>query len=620
MRKLIILTMFVALVAACCLTACFCNLRISDPIKLRMNVVIISSDTTRSESLSSYGDLTGLMPNLDRLIKSGTQIRFPVSVATCTLPSHTSIMTGQFPDRHGVIGNESLLGEESMTLAKFLRGYGYETACFCAVSILGDLARDFEERNMPEKFWRRSGDYLEGVCGYLDSKKAQTEKPFFLWIHSFDPHHPYSPPSPYSQIFSEVADGESFFDYESQEEIPTGYELGYPKKSTLAKYYGALKYWDKGLGKIMNKISQIPNTLVIFVADHGENLGEGDLWGHVIGTEQVLRIPMVFYHTNKEIVPAGKIANGVGQQTDIFPTIVSVLGLSAPAGIDGKDLLPVIQGKTQMEHRRAYSLSDKWAYLSDPEKDLKFRRRLFGSGTSSIGTKDYDSLKSYFEDSIIDNGEFEWNPNEDGKFFAEYSGTVKVPGAYYLEGIDLVFEAIGTKVIASEWKLDEHGNFQALMEDKTNFWQAMGENMPFACSSGSDSVYAVRILDKERRLLWQSPWISYRSYPFQEKRKTKTESFIYMGVVRKNEVGVPATEFPERDEFAYDLDKIMHRPNGFFHWKGSRKEISGIILPGAQYLSPDQAYAMVREENSPSTQVAVDTNQLEALRSLGYVN
>lgn len=602
----------------CLMIAGFLSFGQGNPVP--MNVVVITSDTTRSASVSAYGDPISRMPNLDRLVRSGTQIRWPISVATCTLPAHTSVFTGQFPDQHGVVGNESFLPENTLTLARILRRQGYDTACFCSVSILADLASDFEQKYLPENFWRRSGTFVDQVCEYLRDHRGGS-KPFLLWVHGFDPHHPYAPPEPYQSLFPEVAQGQPFVNYEAQEKVPMGYCPELPRASTLAQYYGALQYWDHNLGLILSEVSKIPNTLLIFVADHGENLGEGGIFGHVTGTEPVLQIPLVFYHTDKKVVPANFIVDGVAQQTDLVPTILAALDIAYPVSFEGQNLLSVIQKKSPAGQRQAYSLSGFWAYLSDPRSDLKFRRRLLCSHPD-FGTRDYQSLKPFFEDNIIDDGILEWQTLDSGTE-NKYAGRVKIPAVKYVEGIDLGFGIGETFLSLSEFAVDRTGHFSASysldLDESFNFWHRFGEAVPYEFSNLGTQVYALRFLDQDRQLIWQSPWIEFDNSLYQAPDPELTERFIDTAMAQEIEIGIDATGHPDRHRLAAELDRLLHRPGGMLNRLNNRLDLKGAtVLAGLSAVNPEQAYAAIKENQLKSG--SIDPKQIEALQSLGYLN
>lgn len=608
----------------------------------KMNVVLITSDTTRAQSVPSYGNPVSRMPNLDRLIRGGTQIRWGISVSSCTMPSHISMLTGLYPDRHGVTDNTpGEIPEFPSTLTEILNEEGYDTTCYCGTAILSSTAKHFKHQdlttvhyNQPALYQRNSAEYLDVACRFLREHRGK-KKPFFMWFHSFDPHHPYSPPEPYTDLFEEVAQGEPFIDYNDPENVPIGYDPDYPPCSTLAQYYGELASWDKNLGKLMDEISEIPNTLVIFVADHGENLGEDGIWNHVIGNEHILRIPMVFYHDDESVVPAGRILDTTGQQCDILPTVMSLLGLPINRRIvDGSDLSEAIRGERAPAKRLAFTLSGCWAYMSDPVSELKYRRGLTGIRREDLGVRDYSELRHQFIDNIIDDGILEFEEHE-GNYLVRYFGKVLTPEVSKIESIDLEFHAGNMEISYGEIPVYNDGRFAFQLEEKRwhglDFWKLTGEETHPQESYLGSALYALRFLDGNGRLLWESPWISYKRSIFRETGRDSTNRLIDISQHRGVEVGIPALDNPRAERLIRAMDCLMNRAGGLYNPQGTFIAPDGTIWASAKgdLLSPREAFKLGKEsklllaQRSPEvmeTRRRNEEDMTEALRSLGYIN
>ena len=182
--------------AALMLAACGPGAKKSAPEGMRrLNVVLVTLDTLRADRL-------GHTPNLDRLARKGVLFENAVAQAPLTSPSHASMMTGQYPTTHKVRDTGGfVLAPSDHTLAAILQRQGWETAAFVGSSVLkrrfgfnhGFAVYDDE---MKENAERRAGEVVDRAVAWLEK---QSGKPFFLWVHVYDPHLPYSPPAPFPQ-------------------------------------------------------------------------------------------------------------------------------------------------------------------------------------------------------------------------------------------------------------------------------------------------------------------------------------------------------------------------------------------------------------------------------------
>jgi arylsulfatase A-like enzyme/tetratricopeptide (TPR) repeat protein len=293
----------------------------------RLNVLLITLDTTRADRLGVYGYAKARTPNLDALARNGVLFSNAYSQVPLTLPSHCSIMTGTTPLAHGVHNNGTyVLPPDKITLAKVLKGQGYKTAAFVASfsvdSRFGldqgfDIYDDNFQEGAPFKALnaeRKAEQVLAVFSPWLDKLK---DEPFFAWVHFFDPHLPYNPPSPYREEF----------------------------KDRL--YDGEVAYMDFIIGEVMRKIKErnlLGRTLVVVAGDHGEAFGEKGEAGHgVFLYEMTLRVPLIFYAENH--LPSNSIVPARVRLIDIMPTVLDMLNIPRPASSQGISLIPYIQKK-----------------------------------------------------------------------------------------------------------------------------------------------------------------------------------------------------------------------------------------------------------------------------------
>jgi arylsulfatase A-like enzyme/tetratricopeptide (TPR) repeat protein len=333
-----------------------------------LNVVLITLDTMRADRLGCYGYAQGRTPNLDAIARNGVMFSNAYAQVPLTLPSHASIMTGLNPAAHGVHNNGTYaLSSERATLAKILKANGYKTAAFVASfsvdSRFGldqgfDLYDDNIQENSPFKAInseRKAEQVFAPFAAWFDALK---EEKFFCWVHFFDPHLPYSPPVPYSDQFAGRL------------------------------YDGEVAYMDFLIGSVMGKIREkniLGRTLVIVAGDHGEAFGEKGEAGHgVFLYDMALRVPLIFL--GESHLPSLKAIPARVRLIDIMPTILDLVNLTPPPGIQGTSLIPFIQGKKKTDLDAVIEtvypkenfnwaplaglISGRWKYIRAPKEEL----------------------------------------------------------------------------------------------------------------------------------------------------------------------------------------------------------------------------------------------------------
>ncbi len=310
-----------------------------EPTRGALNVVLITLDTTRADALGSYGQRRRITPNLDRLAAAGTQFLQCASSNPSTLPSHSTIFTGRHPFVHGVRSNAGfVLSEENTTLAEVLGARGYRTAAEVAAPVIGEhtqlgqgfdhyrdlqfpevqrkkiLVQDGEEQRTVELDEREADDITRFGLRFIAENRSEK---FFLWLHYFDAHQPYSPPGRF---------------YETSSESP---------------YHGEVQYVDEQIGRVVEQIEGLglrDRTLVVVVADHGEALGEHGERTHMYFVyDATMRVPLLFWGAG---VPRGLQVESLVRMVDVAPTILDWLGLPPLEGAQGVSLRPLISGET----------------------------------------------------------------------------------------------------------------------------------------------------------------------------------------------------------------------------------------------------------------------------------
>jgi arylsulfatase A-like enzyme len=309
--------------AALLLTACS---RGDGRAALRPSLVLITLDTVRADHLGCYGDAAAETPALDRLAREGVRFAQASSAVPLTLPSHSSLLSGLLPLHHGLRNNGSgVFPEGTATLATVLSGQGWRTGAFVGAFVLDHrfgLARGFDVYDDEIERDPNAGESLEAerpgrvvmdrALAWL-SGSGETKgpaRPFFLWVHLYDAHAPYTPPSPW------------------RERHP-----GRP-------YDGEIAEVDAQVGRLMAELEHrglAASTVVAVAADHGEGLGEhGELTHGLLLYEPTLRVPLLVRAPG---VPAGQVVKTPVSLVDVAPTLAGLLGTSLPAPhLDGRDL------------------------------------------------------------------------------------------------------------------------------------------------------------------------------------------------------------------------------------------------------------------------------------------
>lgn len=339
------------------------------------NVLLITMDTLRADAVGIYGDPRLKTPAMDSLGRQGTRFSLAMTPEPQTNPTHASIFTGMFPGRHGVMHHmASLLSPDVKPIAEILSEAGYATAGhYSWISFdpqYSGLERGFAtyERHTVDRSWPsdRKADWYEQ---YLDSKADVTTdgvlswaengvtEPFFLWIHYNDAHWPYAPPAPFDTMFDQCQtclDGSM----DSVIRIAEGYSPTTEEIAHLRGLYdGEVAFEDQQLGRVIDWMRDkgiLDNTIVVLTADHGEGFWEKGLWSH----QEVLyntaaRVPLIIRYP--AMAPAGGVVDAPVSTVDILPTILDMLGMTHPGGLEGYSMLPLILGQQTSEDRAVFS-------------------------------------------------------------------------------------------------------------------------------------------------------------------------------------------------------------------------------------------------------------------------
>lgn len=296
----------------------------------RPNVVLITLDTTRADRMGFLGSERGLTPNLDALARQAVVFSQAYAQVPLTTPSHATILTGTYPQFNHVNYMGDPLGNTLPFLPEILHANGYKTAAFVGALVLDPkkLAPGFERgfdvydagfhrrRNGEDHYHsleRRGEEVVSRALAWLSKRPAA---PFFLWVHLYDPHDPYSPPEPYM----------------------TRYKAN--------PYDGEIAYTDSAVATLIAGLRTrglFDAALVAVMADHGEAFGEhGENHHGIFLYDETIHVPLLFKLPGRHV--GTRVDTRVGL-VDVAPTILQTAHLSVPAAMQGESLLRSTQPK-----------------------------------------------------------------------------------------------------------------------------------------------------------------------------------------------------------------------------------------------------------------------------------
>jgi arylsulfatase A-like enzyme/tetratricopeptide (TPR) repeat protein len=311
------------------------------PEDRRPDMLVVTLDTTRADALGAYGQSPSPSPTLDQLASEGALAQEAMTVTPLTLPAHSSIFTGLYPDRHGVRDNNHFaLGAGPQTLAEALKGAGWRTGAFIAAVVLDStfgLDRGFEVYN--DGFDLTDPDTHKELVAHWDgaevgararawlSEVAMEPAPVFAWAHFYDAHQPLTPDPTHAALF--------------------------PDDPYLAEIAGV----DEQVRMLVDhwrSLNRGRGLLIAVVGDHGEGRGDhGEITHGLFVYRSTMRVPFLLHGPG---VPPGAALPGLVSVVDLAPTLLELAGVEGLEGVDGRSLVPALRGQP-LEERPAYGES-----------------------------------------------------------------------------------------------------------------------------------------------------------------------------------------------------------------------------------------------------------------------
>ncbi len=321
----------------------------------RPNLVLYVVDTLRADHLGCYGYDRPTSPRLDAFAREGVRFAEARAQSSWTKPAMATILTGLHPVSHGAERRAQGIAPEVRTLAERLSAAGYETAMFTTNPTVVEkfgFGRGFERFEYVHQLQGRkrrsvrSAEMHQAAAAWLDGRVAP-ERPFFLVVHTLDPHDPYRPPEPYRSRFAPGVDVAAACCFRGERLAALSEEeAAIRRRDSMALYDGEIAANDASFGRLVDDLRArglLDRSAVLFTSDHGEEFHEHGGWRHAESLfEEVLRVPLVVR------LPGGASAAATiadpADQIDIAPTLLDLAGVAAPPELPGASLLPVIGG------------------------------------------------------------------------------------------------------------------------------------------------------------------------------------------------------------------------------------------------------------------------------------
>lgn len=351
-----------------------------------LNILLITIDTLRADHLGAYGYPRSTSPNIDRLARQGVLFRRAVSQWPKTSPSFASMMSSTYGHTNGLIRTTAQrMPDRFLMLAELLKAGGYST--WAAVANV-NLARVFNFDQGFETYleaWREENEQrrteLVTRQGLDLLRQASRDRPFFLWLHYFDPHARYQPPAPFNGMFVNDAHYDASRRAPLQQErrkdlggIPTTASLGHEERIAyyVAQYDAEIRYVDQQVGILLKALEErglAGRTLVVLTSDHGESLGDHNYFFEHgrFPYDDCVHVPLILRGpgTGK----GGAVVRSPVELIDLAPTLLDLAGLPPDPEAEGKSLRRLLEADRAGGSRWAYAFSES-GYSQDYQRSI----------------------------------------------------------------------------------------------------------------------------------------------------------------------------------------------------------------------------------------------------------
>ncbi|QDV08118.1 Arylsulfatase [Planctomycetes bacterium Poly30] len=338
--------------------------------------MLIVGDTFRADKLSSQGGPDGLTPYLDRMASEGVRFEVARSHAPWTLPSTASLLTSLHPSEHGAGGKVNdfrQMSTDVKTIAARFQSAGYDTHAIVNVDFLAPenfgVTRDFggvDNVSYASNVEVRTADATtDAALAWLDGR-GESDRPFFLMVHYFDPHCVYAPPELQRKRWAQPADRESEWTFGTRSEM-LAIRAGQltPDEPTLrraeALYDGEIAYLDGQIGRLDDGLKArvgADDLVTVFTSDHGEEFydHQGFEHGHTL-FEELVRVPLIVRAPGQ--IAAGSVVTSAVRHIDVAPTLCELADIALDDQYVGSSLVPLVGGRAN-EDRGTLAHGNFW--------------------------------------------------------------------------------------------------------------------------------------------------------------------------------------------------------------------------------------------------------------------
>ena len=370
------------------------------------NIVVYLIDALRADRVSCYGYRRATTPHIDEFASSSLVFTGAQAQTSWTRPAVASVFTGLLPQQHRAIDKKDALPESATTLAELLSGAGYESSAVISngnVSQIYGFSQGFsyfkylQEVEIGEHVVR-SEDVNDAVFSWLD--EARGEDPFFLYIHTVDPHLPYAPPANTRRVFAPEVSDHSIGSVEAVNKVAADRHLVTPAliEQLNDLYDGEVAANDASFGELMAGLTErglVENTVIVVLSDHGEEFFDHQGWTHgntlhaeMLDVPLIIRIPEVAPKSIPEIV----------QHVDVFSTLIDLAGLEAQSGVFGRTVRPLwtLGSTTEWTDRGVSHLQIKERF-GEAWADSRWKMLTRRLGNGEIRTSLFDRIEDPLE-------------------------------------------------------------------------------------------------------------------------------------------------------------------------------------------------------------------------------
>jgi arylsulfatase A-like enzyme len=352
-------------------------------------VVLYLVDTLRADHTTPYGYARDTTPELKKFAQDAVVFETAISAASWTKPSVASIFTSQLPGRHRAVQLRDKLDDRLLTIAEMMKAQGFFTGAAISNSVIYAAGTNFEQGFDVYSGLHGGGDKVTKIVEAgpvvdtaLQWLNGDAGLPGFLYVHTMDPHVPYTPPAPFDMKFEPhpAAYG--------AEDPREDYQEPADRERMIAQYDGEVAYGDQEFGRLMRELKargRYDDALIVFVADHGEEFLDHGQWTHGKSVhDELVHVPLIVKFPGRR--DAGKRVARQVQTLDIVPTILEALGLPEMPRelIGGRSLQPAVRGEaperaaiSEISHRGFVAFGmrtekDKYVRRFSPNEDEQY--------------------------------------------------------------------------------------------------------------------------------------------------------------------------------------------------------------------------------------------------------